>query len=704
MTEETIDPGLLEQTKSQIRKLVAEIADLAESDIQPNEFYVEFLNRSVAAVAATGGAFWMMDGRGGLRLQYQVEFGATGLMDGRVKTAPHDALLGCMLQASQAQIVPPSAVIDGVPQAFNPTEYALIISPLMVDKQVVGLLEILMDPTRRAAQQKSTLRFVSDLCDLAATYLKNRQMRQMMSQQRLWNQLEGFTHQIHGSLDLKETAYAVVNDGKRLVACDRLTVALKIGGRTMVEAVSGQEVVEQRSNLVRELTRLCKVVIRSGEDLVYTGNTDGLAPDIRDALEMYVDESGSKVVVVTLLHKPEAIETGPETKVKDKVPFGCLVAEQIGDELAPTDMHARTEVVSRHASTALFNSQEHHKIFLKPLFKALGSPWRMLRGRTLAKIGAALAVALAVIAAMAFVPCTLTIEGHGSLLPEARQKIYAPVAGIVGEVLVDHDARVKKGDILAKLDSFELQKELKQLFLDNTKALSQMNSLEIQAQKLNSSQENQEQLQVRAQQAEARITAKYTREQIEILNDQIESMNIRSPQDGIITTWEAKKNLLGRPVEIGTELLQVAATDGDWIMEVEVPDDDMGPILAAHSKLEKEIAEGKKKVGTTLPAYFVPMTGPETLYEGYVVRIAPGAETMAESEQYKNRHIVKVTVGFSDAVRKDYLARNQIDEMRPGAEVRARVDCGRTNLAYYLLRKPIQVFYESVLFRWPFLH
>ena len=162
-----------------------------------------------------------------------------------------------------------------------------------------------MDPTRRAAQQKSTLRFVSDLCDLAATYLKNRQMRQMMSQQRLWNQLEGFTHQIHGSLDLKETAYAVVNDGKRLVGCDRLSVALKIAGRTMVEAVSGQEVVEQRSNLVRELTRLCKVVIRSGEDLVYTGNTDGCAPDIRDALEMYVDESGSKVVVITLLHKPE---------------------------------------------------------------------------------------------------------------------------------------------------------------------------------------------------------------------------------------------------------------------------------------------------------------------------------------------------------------------------------------------------------------
>ena len=341
--KKTIDPGLLEQTKNQIRKLVAEIADLAESDIQPAEFYVEFLNRSVAAVAASGGAFWLMDGRGGLRLQYQVEFAATGLMDGRVKTAPHDALLGCMLQASQAQIIPPGAVIEGVPQAFNPTEYSMIIAPLMVDKQVTGLLEILMDPTRRAAQQKSTLRFVSDLCDLAATYLKNRQMRQMMSQQRLWNQLEGFTHQIHASLDLKEAAYSVVNDGKRLVGCDRLSVALKISGRVMVEAVSGQEVVEQRSNLVRELTRLCKAVIRSGEDLVYTGTTDGFAPDLRDAIEMYVDESGSKIVIVTILHKPE---TEQVTENKEKEVFGCLVAEQIGDELAPTDMHARTEVVS----------------------------------------------------------------------------------------------------------------------------------------------------------------------------------------------------------------------------------------------------------------------------------------------------------------------------------------------------------------------
>ena len=107
MTEETIDPGLLEQTKNQIRTLVGEIAELAESDIQPNEFYVEFLNRSVAAVAASAGVIWLLDGRGGLKLQYQLEFRISGLMDGRVKTAAHDALLGCMIQAASPQVIPP---------------------------------------------------------------------------------------------------------------------------------------------------------------------------------------------------------------------------------------------------------------------------------------------------------------------------------------------------------------------------------------------------------------------------------------------------------------------------------------------------------------------------------------------------------------------------------------------------------------------
>jgi multidrug efflux pump subunit AcrA (membrane-fusion protein) len=697
MPEETIDPALLEKTKNDIRKLVAEIADLAESDIQPAEFYVEFLNRAVAAVAASGGAFWVLDGRGSLKLQHQLEFRLTGLMDGRAKTAPHDALLGCMIQASQPQIIPPGATIEGVPNAGNPTQYALIIAPLLVDKQVVGLIEILMDPVRKAAGQKSTLRFVSDLCDLAASYFKNRQMRQMMSQQRLWNQLEGFTHQIHGSLDLRETAYAVANDGKRLVGCDRLSVAMKIGGRVMIEAVSGQEVVEQRANLIRELTRLSKAVIRSGEDLVYTGNTEGFAPDIRDALELYVDESGSKAVIITLLYKPEGDKPGPQATAAqvEKVPFGCLVAEQIGDELASTDAHARTEVVSRHASTALWNAQEHDKIFMLPVLKAMGSPWRFFRGRTLAKILGVVGAILGLVLILTFVPHKLTIEGKGALVPEDRRTTYAPIPGVVVEVPVEHGQRVKKGDLLIRLTSRELDKERGKLHADMQGARTQANYLRIQLNKATTTGNEEERNQIQGQLSESTIKAKSAQEQIDIIDEQLESMRVTAPLDGIVTTWEAKRNLLGRPVEVGTELISVAATSGDWVLEVEVPDDDMGPILSAQSLLQKEIKAGKRKPGESLAAYFITATDPEHRYQGYVRRIASKAELV------ENKHVVKVTVGFSDDVRKDFLKRNR--ELRPGAEVRARIDTGDARLAYVLLRDVVHVFYETVLFRWPFL-
>ncbi len=688
MPEETIDPGLLEQTKTQIRKLVAEIAELAESDIQPNEFYGEFLNRVVAAVAASGGALWLLDGRGGIKLQQQLEFHLSGLLDGRVRTQTHDALLGCMIQASQATIIPPGAAVEGVPNAGNPTGYSLIIAPLTVDKQVVGLVEILMDPTRRAAQQKSTLRFVGDLCDLAAQYLKNRSMRQMMSQQRLWNQLETFTHSIHGSLELKESCFAVVNDGKRLVGCDRLSVALKVGGRTMIEAVSGQEIVEQRANLIRELTKLCKAVVRSGEDLVYTGNTEGFAPDLRDALEAYVDESGSKAVIVTLLHKPETDPT------KEKVAFGCLVAEQIGDELAPTDAHARCEVVSRHASTALWNASEYDRALL-PILKMIGSPWRFFRGRTLAKILGVLAGIVTLILVLTFVPWQLTIEGKGSLLPEERRNLYAPVAGIVQSVLVDHGQAVKEGEVVCELESKDIQKEFNKLLAAKQEAESQAANFKRQANSRNSSLRDDEKISLNAQQYEAQIKADSAEKQIKIVREQIESMKIRAPQDGIITTWEPQKTLKGRPVEIGTELLQIAGVAGEWVMDVEVPDDDMGPILEARSKLQKEIAAGTKPAGSTLEAYFVTATDPEHRYPGYVRKIGARAETVEQ------KHVVKVTVGFSEKVRSDFLTRNQ--SLRPGSEVRARVQCGEARLAYVLLRDVVHVFYETVLFRWPFM-
>ena len=49
-TEQSIQPELIDQTRQQIRTLVAEIEELARSQGSPEEFYEGFLHRVVAAL------------------------------------------------------------------------------------------------------------------------------------------------------------------------------------------------------------------------------------------------------------------------------------------------------------------------------------------------------------------------------------------------------------------------------------------------------------------------------------------------------------------------------------------------------------------------------------------------------------------------------------------------------------------------------
>ena len=73
-------PESIEQTKQQIRTLVAEISQLSKSDIGPEEYYAAFLQRIVSALAAVGGAVWMMAEGRRLQLAYQINI-SQGLLD-----------------------------------------------------------------------------------------------------------------------------------------------------------------------------------------------------------------------------------------------------------------------------------------------------------------------------------------------------------------------------------------------------------------------------------------------------------------------------------------------------------------------------------------------------------------------------------------------------------------------------------------------
>src|SRR5439155_1736047 len=51
----------------------------------------------------------------------------------------------------------------------------------------------------------------------------------------LWAQLESFSRAVHAGLNPRETAYTIANEGRRLIGCDRLSVAILRGATARVE-------------------------------------------------------------------------------------------------------------------------------------------------------------------------------------------------------------------------------------------------------------------------------------------------------------------------------------------------------------------------------------------------------------------------------------------------------------------------------------
>ena len=69
-SDQSSNANVVEQTRQQIRGLVGEISQLAKQEISPEEFYGEFLSRVVSALAAQGGAVWVLNSEGNLALQF----------------------------------------------------------------------------------------------------------------------------------------------------------------------------------------------------------------------------------------------------------------------------------------------------------------------------------------------------------------------------------------------------------------------------------------------------------------------------------------------------------------------------------------------------------------------------------------------------------------------------------------------------------
>lgn len=291
-------------------RLVEEIGQLLEKSAEPAVFHGEFLRRVVSAAGVAGGAIWTRSAEGTFHREQAINWLELRLEAASDGIACHAQILQVASQRERALWVPPhsgSKLVGDRGHAANRSDHGLLLAPVMLEKQVIGLLEVWLHPIPDAQQRRDLASVLSELTGFLAAYHHQRQCQSLIHQQKLWLQLDAFVRQIHESLDPWITAQWIAQEGRRLLECDQVSVALAWGAKTKVAAVSGAAVVEENSRLVECLRSLCDAVLHWGETLVYNGQRDeSLPPTVASTLDAYLAESNCKLLVVLPLEKKAA--------------------------------------------------------------------------------------------------------------------------------------------------------------------------------------------------------------------------------------------------------------------------------------------------------------------------------------------------------------------------------------------------------------
>jgi hypothetical protein len=690
--EPQVDVNLLEQTRRQINRLVEEIAKLSEEDRPPSEYYGQFLQRVLAAVAAPAGAVWVRTPQGHLQLQFQINMRQVGLDASETARQTHDELLRLCAQMGRSQMVPPHSgtgtAEEGKPAPGNPTDYVILIAPILVDKQVAGMIEIWQDADRNPNAQRGFLEFITRMAELASGYTRNNHLRSMVGQQALWTQLEAFARQIHGSLNPMEVSYVVANEGRRLVDCDRVSVAMRRGKKARIEAISGADVVEKRSNLVRLMASLMDKVLVWGEKLIYQGTKDdSLPPAVLKALDAYLAESNSKLLTIL----PLKDEREKESK---KPPRSALMMECFDPQAAPEQLVSRLEVIGRHATSALYNAAEHRRIPMRFIWAPIAKVQEGLGGKTRAIILAIAAALVVLVGALIFVPYPLKMDAKGQLLPKKRNYVFSPVEAKISEFMVKPGDSVSEHSLLVVMHDANLEKEMVQLEGEFQGAARDVEALKVQLQterdplgKLRLSADIQSKESVR--------DAKHA--QLKAIRDRVNAVprkpgffELRSPINGTVLNSSFLEELTYRTVKPNEPVLRIGDKTGEWEIELKIPQKHIGQVLQAF-----EIEPNKDR-----DVDLVLRSTPTRTYKGKLSRKSIGGEATPNRDEQNEAEpvvIAYVRIEGDDIPEESRLPRGE-NLLVTGTEVLAKVRCGNHALGYSLFYGVWEFLYEKVVF------
>lgn len=658
----------LEAARTRIQRLVDEIALLSKKDLRSEEFFQQFLVRAVQACDAKGGAIWLVhqraaDAQREFQLAAAVEFESSLFQTDEQQRASLLKVLNEVVQSRQPMVFAPDPQVQDPFQAPRPdanrTPYPFVHVPLFLKEQALGVLQIWLQPYVVAANYPEFAAFLTSLAVHVEQHLQSRRLGNVVVENQRLQHVLKFANDLAGSLDPLEVARLATNYGRDLIGCERCSVLLREGDRWRVLSISGQEIVEGKSSMVKAMSAF--VGAHAGEGLILLSKKELLA---RAEAAQNENPGAPGEALAVPLSRTDAIDLEyfglsqvvsaaiAPMKGHDEELVGAFFAESTAEgffegaagskDSAPVTRLA--EWLATHTGKVLHAAQDYHSLPLLTVTKTLRDTRRALTGpkrrRTLLKTGFFGGAVLAVL----LYPKMDRLDGDCALTPMKRTAVVAEIAGRIERVLVHEGDHVKAGQPIAQLDTRRLETELEGNAQEKRRFNAEAERYRAMGDEASASVAF---LQVRvAEESEKKIIA------------DIAAATLRSRIDGVVLTKDLEVHV-GEFLQPGSALAEVAALD-DWEAQIDVSEKKVGEV-------EKLLAKGGP-----VPVSFVLYSQSSHVFQS----------ELTSHEQISSQAIPRDKDNVFVITLKNLTIPDELrPALRPGLTGRGKIELGRRPLA-----------------------
>jgi hypothetical protein len=604
---------------------VGNLLTLAEKQDDLKAYLGVFLQAAIDIMAGEGGKLWVVHEttlrevlRSGKSDQY-----LPVQADGSADEAG-------LLETIQTDFRP--AVTHMAPRDGHGDALIGVFIPIVVENAVFSVFMVLLKRKDNLVYREE-IAFLSALGLTVKNFLGQKQMPKVKDRLEEISKLFDINRAIFSSIDDMEIAYYLANAVPSVIKADRCIAALEKNGKIEITAVSGQDVIERKSEAVGNLEDLLSHIFRGGEPATLT----------RESVESVTDPGFLQAIKKYFADSPfDTLYAHPIRD--DHTGYGVISIETSRQEGFPANEIALFNFIVRQVMLSFKNIKRYRDIPFVGLWNRVHERYLKIKTMPRAAVGFRVFVVLCVFAVFFLFRVEKNINADCKILPAYRYFARPRVDGYLKKFLVREGQLVGTGRTVAQLDDERINKLLREARARQESAKANMTKY--------FGIGNISDYEIEKMRYEAIAL------EIQLLEQSLAETQIIAGKKGVVLTSDIELNeKIDKPVQKGEELLELGDIE-NLVLEVEVPE----------SKIRSIDKEGEVQ--------FLLNSFPEKKFNTKVDRIRTKAEVRATG----NMFIVEGDLKENSSI------------LKPGMKGKAKVSAGKVPVWKYLFGDMIDYF------------